>query len=70
MILAADAAGYSRLMALDDVASLSALDSARRAFDTHIKAYGGRLTDTAGDSVLTVFDTASGAVSAAMAAQG
>jgi len=69
VILAADAAGYSRLMALDDVASLSALDSARRVFGTHIKAHGGRLIDTAGDSVLAVFDTASGAVSAAIATQ-
>ena len=44
VILAADAAGYSRLMALDDVGSLSALDSARRVFGTHIKAHGGRFT--------------------------
>jgi predicted ATPase len=69
VILAADAVDYSRLMALDDVAGLRALDSARRVFDTHIKAHGGRLIDTAGDSVLAVFDTAGGAVSAAMAAQ-
>lgn len=69
VILAADAAGYSRLMALDDVASLSALDSARHVFGTHIKSHGGRLIDTAGDSVLAVFETASGAVSAAIAAQ-
>ncbi|MDM0117770.1 adenylate/guanylate cyclase domain-containing protein [Variovorax sp. J22R133] len=69
VILAADAAGYSRLMALDDIACLNALDSARRVFETYIKAYGGRLIDTAGDSVLAVFETASGAVSAAIAAQ-
>ena len=69
VILAADAAGYSRLMALDDVASLSVLHLARRVFETQIKTYGGRLIDTAGDSVLAVFDTASGAVSAAMATQ-
>lgn len=69
VILAADAAGYSRLMALDDVGSLRALDLARRAFDTQIKNYGGRLIDTAGDSVLAVFDAASGAVSAGLAIQ-
>lgn len=68
-ILAADAAGYSRLMAADDLATLRALDAARRVFGTHVESRGGRVIDTAGDSVLAVFDTASGAVLAAMAIQ-
>ena len=68
-ILTADAAGYARLMAMDDVATLTALDEARRVFGMNVESRGGRVIDTAGDSALAVFDTASGAVSAAMAIQ-
>ncbi|RZL94418.1 MAG: hypothetical protein EOP82_05025 [Variovorax sp.] len=68
-ILAADAVGYSRLMGADDVATLKALDVARHVFNTHVESRGGRVSDTAGDSVLAIFDTASGAVSAAVAIQ-
>ncbi len=68
-ILAADAAGYSRLMSIDDKATVAALDAARAVFRTHIKAQQGRVIDMAGDSVLAVFDTASGAVTAALEAQ-
>ncbi|MDM0113446.1 adenylate/guanylate cyclase domain-containing protein [Variovorax sp. J22R133] len=69
VILAADAAGYSRLMAADDVGSLRALDSARQVFASHIHSHSGRLIDTAGDSVLAAFESAIDAVSAAMAVQ-
>jgi TolB-like protein/class 3 adenylate cyclase/cytochrome c-type biogenesis protein CcmH/NrfG len=68
-ILAADAAGYSRLIAQDDRATVAALDVARQVFRTHIEASQGRVIDTAGDSVLAVFETAAGAVSAALAVQ-
>ncbi len=68
-ILAADAAGYSRLMSLDERATVVALDSARAAFRRHIESHRGRVIDTAGDSVLARFDTAAGAVSAALAVQ-
>jgi adenylate cyclase len=68
-ILAADAAGYSRLMAADENATVAALDSARSVFRSHIESNQGRVIDMAGDSVLAVFDTASGAVSAALAVQ-
>jgi adenylate cyclase len=68
-ILAADAVGYSRLMSLDDRATVAALDAARAVFREHVAAHGGRVIDTAGDSVLAVFDTAAGAVRAALAAQ-
>jgi adenylate cyclase len=66
-ILAADAAGYSRLMADDDAGTVAALDAARSVFRRHIEAHGGRVVDTAGDSVLAVFDSAAPAVRAAMA---
>jgi len=68
-ILAADVAGYSRLMALDERATVAALDAARGVFRSHIEANQGRVIDMAGDSVLAVFQTASGAVSAALAVQ-
>src|SRR3990170_8322019 len=68
-ILAADVAGYSRLMAGDERATVAALDSARGVFREHIDAHQGRVIDMAGDSVLAVFDTATGAVSAALAIQ-
>ena len=57
-ILAADVAGYSRLMAGDDRATVSALDAARSVFRSQIEAHQGRVIDMAGDSVLAVFETA------------
>lgn len=68
-ILAADAAGYSRLMAADEHATVAALDSARGTFRNHIESRQGRVIDMAGDSVLAVFETAAGAVTAALAIQ-
>lgn len=68
-ILAADAAGYSRLMAADASATVAALDAARAVFRTQIEANQGRVVDMAGDSVLGVFETAAGAVAAALAVQ-
>jgi adenylate cyclase len=65
-ILAADAAGFSRLMAHDEQATVQALDQAREAFRTAILAHAGRVIDMAGDSVLAVFDTAVGAALAAL----
>jgi len=68
-ILAADAVGYSRLMSADDHATVAALDAARAVFRQHIQASQGRVVDMAGDSVLAVFETAAGAVSAALGTQ-
>ena len=68
-ILAADAAGYSRLMAQDERATVAALDAARALFRTSIETHQGRVIDMAGDSVLAVFETAAGAVSAALEVQ-
>jgi adenylate cyclase len=69
-IFAADVCGYSRLMAGDERATVAALDAARAVFRKHIESNGGRVVDTAGDSVLAVFDTATGSVAAAIAVQG
>ena len=68
-ILAADAAGFSRLMASDDRATVAALDAARDVFRTKIEAHHGQVIDMAGDSVLAVFQTAAGAVAAAIEVQ-
>jgi adenylate cyclase len=68
-ILAADVAGYSRLMAADDRATVAALDAARGVFRSRIESHQGRVIDMAGDSVLAVFETATGAVTAALANQ-
>ncbi|MDM0028999.1 helix-turn-helix transcriptional regulator [Variovorax saccharolyticus] len=68
-ILAADAAGFSRLMAVDEDATVTALDAARRVFGAHIETHQGRVIDMAGDSVLAVFETATGAVTASLAIQ-
>ena len=68
-ILAADATGYSRLMAADEQATVAALDAARGVFAQQVRAHAGRIVDTAGDSVLAVFETAAGAVDAALAIQ-
>jgi adenylate cyclase len=68
-ILAADVAGYSRLMAADERTTVAALDAARAVFRRRIETNQGRVIDMAGDSVLAVFETAIGAVSAALAVQ-
>jgi adenylate cyclase len=68
-ILAADVAGYSRLMAVDERATVAALDAARGVFRSMIESNQGRVIDMAGDSVLAVFEAATGAVSAAIAVQ-
>ncbi len=68
-ILAADVSGFSRLMAKDETGTVNALDAAREVFGRHIAAMSGRVIDMAGDSVLAVFETAAGAVNAALAVQ-
>ena len=68
-ILAADVAGYSRLMEADERATVTTLDASRTVFRDHAAAHGGRIVDSAGDSVLAVFPNAIGAVQAALEIQ-
>jgi adenylate cyclase len=56
-ILAADAAGYSRLMGDDEKATVQTLTEYRQVFTDHISQHQGRVVDTAGDSVLAVFES-------------
>jgi hypothetical protein len=52
-ILAADVAGYSRLMAADEVGTLEALKAARReVVDPSIAEHNGRIVKTTGDNPL------------------
>ncbi|MEO8163751.1 MAG: adenylate/guanylate cyclase domain-containing protein [Betaproteobacteria bacterium] len=62
VILAADVAGYSRLMAADERGTVTALDAARAVFRRTIESNQGRIIDMAGDSVLAIFETAAGAL--------
>ena len=54
-ILAADVEGYSRHMERDEVACLATLSSLRLIVDALITEHKGRITGTAGDSVLAEF---------------
>ena len=54
-ILAADVEGYSRHMEQDEVATLATLSSYRLIVDDLIASHNGRITGTAGDSVLAEF---------------
>jgi adenylate cyclase len=56
-------------MAADERATVTALDAARAVFREQIESSRGRVIDMAGDSVLAVFETATGAVSAALSIQ-
>ncbi len=54
-ILAADVAGYSRLMGVDEEATLAALKDSRAFIDPLIKHHSGRVFGGAGDSVIAEF---------------
>ena len=69
-ILAADVAGYSRLMGDDERATMDMLNVCRDVFRKHISDHGGRVVDTAGDSVLATFPSVVEAVSCAVDVQG
>ncbi len=56
-ILSADVAGYSRLMGEDESATVATLRAYRDVFARLVGEHSGRIVDTAGDSVLAVFDS-------------
>jgi len=55
VILAADVAGYSRLMGEDEEATLATLNSYRSVIDELVQAHDGRIFGGAGDSVIAEF---------------
>jgi adenylate cyclase len=68
-ILAADIAGYSRLMGADEVGTAQALREHRAATDPLIAQHGGRIVKTTGDGVLIEFGSVVGAVECALGLQ-
>ena len=68
-IVAADVAGFSRLMADDERRTVASLEACRNVFRERVVMHGGRIVDTAGDSVLAVFDSVLDAVASALAIQ-
>ncbi|MDB5590772.1 adenylate/guanylate cyclase domain-containing protein, partial [Enterovirga sp.] len=68
-ILAADVAGYTRLIAEDEEGTLRDLAAAREIFDALVARGGGRIFNTAGDSVMCEFDSAVEAVRVAVEIQ-
>jgi adenylate cyclase len=68
-ILAADVEGYSRHMERDEVATLATLSSHRLIVDDLIARHNGRITGTAGDSVLAEFHSVVDALDCAVKMQ-
>ncbi len=69
-VLAADIAGYSRLMGADELGTLEALKAHRRdVIDPAIASHKGRVVKTTGDGMLAEFASALEAVTCAMAIQ-
>jgi len=68
-IFAADIAGYSRLMARDEVDTLARLKARRAIIDELIASHRGRIFNTAGDSVVADFASTVDAVQCAVAVQ-
>ena len=68
-ILAADAVGYSRLMAEDEEGTMRVLQAHRSVIDGIIQFHEGRIINTAGDSVLADFASPTQAVRCAVEIQ-
>ena len=68
-IVAADVAGYSRLMGLDEVGTARTLREHRKVTDALVAKHGGRLVKTTGDGVLLEFPSVVDAVECAVAVQ-
>ena len=69
-ILAADVAGYSRLMGVDEEGTLERLKALRReVVDPKIAEHYGRIVKTTGDGVLVEFASVVDAVRCAVAVQ-
>jgi adenylate cyclase len=68
-ILAADVEGFSRHMECDEATTLAVLSSHRAVIDRAINEYRGRITGTAGDSVIAEFGSVLSAVNCAVQIQ-
>src|SRR5215469_8504752 len=69
-VLAADVAGYSRLMGADEEGTLAALKTLRReVVDPKIREHRGRIVNTTGDGLLSEFASVVDAVRCAVGVQ-
>jgi TolB-like protein/class 3 adenylate cyclase len=68
-ILAADVAGYSRLMGLDEAGTARILREHRVVVDTSVAKHGGRIVKTTGDGLLVEFLSVVDAVECAVVVQ-
>jgi adenylate cyclase len=68
-IFCADVAGYTRLMNADEGGTLRLLTAHRDITDRQIAQHGGRIANTAGDSILAEFPSAADAVQCALTIQ-
>ena len=65
-LVSADAAGYSRLMAADELATIHAIKVFRDAAHDIAVEHGGRLVDSPGDNLLFEFGSAASALAASL----
>jgi class 3 adenylate cyclase/TolB-like protein len=69
-IVAADVAGYSRLMGLDEAGTLTALKACQReVIEPTVKEHGGRLVKTTGDGFLIEFASIISAIACSLEIQ-
>src|SRR5580698_11148332 len=68
-IMAADVAGYSRLMGLDETGTARILREHRVVADAIVAKHGGRIVTTTGDGMLIEFPSVVDAVECAVAVQ-
>ncbi len=68
-ILAADVVGYSRMMGADEDGTYELLGKCRKIIDRNIEHHGGRIFNTAGDSVMAEFSSTVEAVRCAIEIQ-
>ena len=68
-VVAADVAGYSRLMGLDEVGTARTLREHRAVSDALVAKHGGRIVKTTGAGVLLEFPSVVDAVECAVAVQ-
>ena len=68
-IFSADAVGYSRMMAEDELATIRTLTACRGLISTMIREHHGRVVDSPGDNLLADFISAVDAVECAVAIQ-
>jgi len=68
-VLSADVAGYSRLMAADEMRTIATLKKSREVVQEAVARYNGRVVDAPGDNILAAFASTVDAVECAVEIQ-